>query len=229
MPSITTIHESLPYIDQDPTPSERSAAESLIASERLLVPDDPFHALLPPSPSTSTSTSKYLTPLLQAEFDRISSSKSTNPPNTPTSTKLHALDLTRYESLDPPTLTSLSLPESLTTLRTALSRAYATHTYLSGRRAHLALLDSYGKNAWLVGNFHLEGELKALERELGAVRREIDVVTLQRKGAQDEAGPEIRGLDETWRKGVGRVLETEAAAEGLRREVLEATRRRMEE
>jgi len=34
----------------------------------------------------------------------------------------------------------------------------------------------------------------------------------------------MQGLEETWRRGVARVLETEAAAEALRREVLEARR-----
>lgn len=76
-----------------------------------------------------------------------------------------------------------------------------------------------------MGNYHLEGELKALEAELAETRRAIDVLTLQRKDAQDQAGPEITGLEETWRRGVGRVLETEAAAEGLRREILELRRR----
>ncbi|KAK0638744.1 Pre-mRNA-splicing factor SPF27 [Cercophora newfieldiana] len=203
MPSITTIHESLPYIDPEPTPSALTAAHSLIASERALVPDDPHHALLPPPPTTN------LTPLLAAEHARLASN--------PTS-KLSALDFTRYEA---PTTTTSTSPSELTVL---LSRAYAAHAYVSSRRAHLALLDTYGKNAWLIGNWQLEGELKALEKELAETKRAIDVVTLQRKGAQDTAGPEMQGLEETWRRGVSRVLETEAAAEALRREILEARR-----
>jgi pre-mRNA-splicing factor SPF27 len=76
-----------------------------------------------------------------------------------------------------------------------------------------------------VGNYHLEGELKALERELAETKREIDLLTLQRKEAQELAGPELASLEETWKRGVGRMLETEAAAEALRREVLELRRR----
>jgi pre-mRNA-splicing factor SPF27 len=52
------------------------------------------------------------------------------------------------------------------------------------------------------------------------------LVTIQRKEAQEQAGPEITSLEEAWKRGVGRVLETEAAAEGLRREVLGERRRR---
>ncbi|KAK1778061.1 Pre-mRNA-splicing factor SPF27 [Copromyces sp. CBS 386.78] len=224
MPLITTIHESLPYIDPEPTPTDRLAAEALITAERSLVPDDPFHALLPP-PYTPSS---HLTPLIQSEFDRIASSLSSNPDAPP---KLNALDLTRYSSLpeipSPAELSQMDSSEATTLLQSLLEKAYTDHAYVAQRRAHLALLDAYGKNAWLIGNWQLEGELKATEKELAEVKREIDLVTLQRKQAQDEAGPEIIGLEDTWKKGVGRVLETEAAVEGLRRQALEV-RRRME-
>lgn len=137
--------------------------------------------------------------------------------------KLSALDFSRYEA---PEIPPSSTPSELSAL---LSRAYASHAYVSARRAHLALLDSYGKNAWLVGNWQLEGELKAIERELSEAKRAIDVLTLQRKSAQDDAGPEIQGLEETWKRGISRVLETEAAAEALRREVLAARRQAAED
>ncbi|KAK3403314.1 Pre-mRNA-splicing factor SPF27 [Sordaria brevicollis] len=224
MPLITTIHESLPYIDPEPTPSDRLAAEALITTERSLVPDDPFHALLP----TPYTPSSHLTPLLAAEFDRITSHyQSNSDPNAPPP-KLSALDLSRYSSLpempDPSELSQMDASEATTLLSGLLEKAYTAHAFVAQRRQHLALLDSYGKNAWLIGNWHLEGELKAIEKELAEAKREIDLVTLQRKQAQDEAGPEIIGLEETWKKGVGRVLETEAAVEGLRRQVLEVRR-----
>lgn len=147
---------------------------------------------------------------MTAELDRIAQS-----PKQP----LNGIDLSRYEAQDLPSSSSLD------DLSTALSRAYASATYLRARRAHLALLDSYGKNAWLVGNFQLEGELKALERELADAKREIDVLALERNRAQEEVADEIKGLEENWKRGVGRVLETEVATEALRREVLEARRK----
>ncbi|KAK0659730.1 Pre-mRNA-splicing factor SPF27 [Cercophora samala] len=202
MPSITTIHESLPYIDQPPTPPQITHAESLITLERQTHPDDPNHALLPPP-----YTPQFLTPLLTSEFHRLS--QSSPPP------KLSALDLSRYNSLpsQPPTPTSASLSAEL-------AKAYTSQAYISSRRSHLALLDTYGKNAWLTGNYHLEAELKALEKELAETKQEIDLVTLARKTRQEEAGPEMKMLEENWKAGVGRVLETELAAEGVRREVL---------
>lgn len=76
-----------------------------------------------------------------------------------------------------------------------------------------------------MGNYQLEAELKALERELADAKRDIDVLAVRRRRAQDEVAGEIRGLEDTWKKGVGRVLETEVATEALRREVLEVRRK----
>lgn len=132
---------------------------------------------------------------------------------------LAAIDLSRYEAADPSS--DLSDP---TSLQSTLSRAYAAATYLSGRHAHLQLLDAYGKNAWLVGNWQLEAELRALEKELEEARKEVDVVNIQRRRAQGEVGGELKGLNDAWRRGVGRVLETEVATEGLRQQVLEKQR-----
>ncbi|KAI3395489.1 hypothetical protein diail_1275 [Diaporthe ilicicola] len=203
MPSITTVHESLPYVDPEPTQSEREAAEALIAAERTTVPDDPHHALLPPPAEPAFS------PLIQAELDRIA-----NSPDPAKPAPLDAIDLTRYELPDDP-----SEESTREDLEAALRQAGAAATYLSARRQHLALLDSHGKNAWLVGNWQLEAELRALEREVAAARRAVDLVTIRRQRLQHDVGGEISGLDDAWRKGVGRVLEAEIAAEGLRREV----------
>ncbi|KAK7744464.1 hypothetical protein SLS53_003348 [Cytospora paraplurivora] len=196
------------YVDPEPTPEERAAAEALISLERSAVPDDPDHALLPPPVQPN------FTPLVQAELDRIASSADPEKP-----TPLRAIDLSRYEAPDVDPATA-----GRQDLEPALAQSYTAMSYLSARRQNLALLDSYGKNAWLVGNWHLEAELKALEGELAAARREIDLVTIRRQRLQGDVGGEIRGLDETWRRGVGRVLETEIAAEGVRREVLEVQR-----
>jgi pre-mRNA-splicing factor SPF27 len=63
-----------------------------------------------------------------------------------------------------------------------------------------------------------------LERELAERKVEIDEVVIERKNVQEAVGGEVRGLEETWKRGVGRVLETEVAVEGVRREILERRR-----
>ncbi|OTA98750.1 hypothetical protein M426DRAFT_325743 [Hypoxylon sp. CI-4A] len=199
----TAVHESLPYVDPEPTPMERHAAEDLIAKERLRCPATPaiIAARRPIRPN--------LGPTWAPEISRAG-----------VGIPMKAIDLSRYEASTSPD----DLSDKPAQLAGDLRRAYAALTYLNGRHAHLQLLDAYGKNAWLVGNWQLERELKALERELEAKKREIDLVNIQRRRAQDEVGGELKGLDEAWKRGVGKVLETEIATETLRQQVLERQR-----
>ena len=194
-----------PDIDPEPTAEERAAAEGLIAAERASAEDDPHHALLP------AAYVPTFTAAMEAELARVAS--------TPRKA-LKAIDLTRYEAQEAPSPGGDD-GDKKPALESALRRAYASHAYLASRRAHLALLDAHGKNAWLVGNWQLEAELRAVEAELAAARRDVDRLTVRRQRLQGDAAAELRGLDETWRRGVGRVLETEVAAEQLRRRLLE--------
>ena len=203
------IHDSLPYIDSEPTPAERSAALALIASE-LGTQETEEHPLLPALPPQSFS------PIMEAELLRISNKE-----------PLKAIDLSRYEAVEPPTTSPHSderSPETLTAWRDALQKAYTSQSYLVGRTTNLALLEKYGKNAWLIGNSQLEDVLRGLERELAERKAEIDGIVIERKNAQEAVGGEVKGLEETWKRGVGRVLETEVAAEGVRMEILERRR-----
>lgn len=98
--------------------------------------------------------------------------------------------------------------------------------YLASRRQNLELLDKYGKNSWLIGNHELEGELRRLEQELADTKREVDLVNLERQRRQADVKGEMELLEENWRKGVGRVLETEVAVEEVKREIREELRKR---
>lgn len=57
-----------------------------------------------------------------------------------------------------------------------------------------------------------------------AVKTEVEVVNKERKAAQVGVKEEMGRLEERWRRGVGRALETELAAELVRREVVERRR-----
>jgi pre-mRNA-splicing factor SPF27 len=209
MPLTTTIHDSLPYIDNEPSAAERASALSLIATE-LGSQSTASHPSLPQLPR------QHFSELVEAELLRIENKK-----------PLKAIDLGRYEAIEPPTTSPNSnekSPETLTKWRKALQRAYTSQSYLVGRQTNLALLEKYGKNAWLIGNAQLEDILRGLERELSERKVEIDEVVIERKNAQEAVGGEVRGLEEMWKRGVGRMLETEVAAEGVRREILERRR-----
>lgn len=206
----TAVHDSLPYIDIEPTPTERAAAQSLIDAEILLV-DVHSHPSLPQFPAL------HFSPLIEAEHLRIQNKE-----------QLKGIDLTRYEAIEPPATSPDSdekHPETLTKWRASLAQAYTSRAYLTSRQNNLALLEEFGKNAWLIGNSQLEDVLRGLERELSEKKTEIDMLAVERKGTQENVGGEVKGLEEAWKRGVGRIVETEVAAEGVRREVLE--RRRM--
>ncbi|KAM0341541.1 hypothetical protein ACHAPU_009989 [Fusarium lateritium] len=186
-------HESLPYVDQEPTPEDLAAARALITAEA---------SSQPPKPTSNIEPS--FSPAITTELERISNS-----------TPLAPLDLSRYEAPSP------SAPPA-----TALPASAVAQSYLSSRLTNLQLLEKWGKNAWLLGNHGLEAELQALERELAATKREVDIVNLERQKRQTAVGAEIKTLDDTWRAGVGRVLETEVAVEELRGKIREELARR---
>ncbi|KAI0024145.1 Pre-mRNA-splicing factor SPF27 [Xylariomycetidae sp. FL0641] len=193
----TAVHESLPYVDAEPTAAERHAAQSLIDAELASLP----RPTLPPAREPVFSAA------VTAELARVASRE-----------PLRAIDLGRYESPSPASSSSSS------SLASALRQAYTAQAYLASRETHLRLLERYGKNAWLVGNWQAEGHLADVERHLAQARRGVDEANLGRRRLQDDVGAELTGLEAAWRQGVGRVLETEAAAEGLRRQVLERRR-----
>lgn len=205
MPLTNAIHDSLPYIDNEPTAAERTAALALITRE-LDPQAEPLHPSIPPlAPSN-------LPPLMLQEMERLESDPKS---------KLKGIDTSRYEAVEPP---SDKNPNSEALWKSALQQAYTSQTYLSSRSTSLALLESYGKNAWLISNSQLEAILSSLERDLAERKTEIDGIVIERKTAQESVGGEIKGLEEAWKRGVGRVLETEVAAENVRLEILERRR-----
>ena len=129
------------------------------------------------------------------------------------------IDLSRYEAPDEPTSDTQA-----DAWRQALRNAYVSSTYLSGRQSNLALLDEFGKNAWLVGNSQLEQILQDLEQEQTRLKEDIEHVNRARKTVQNDSKGELLGLEETWRRGIGKILEVQVAADGLQRLIRERKR-----
>ncbi|KAF6826751.1 bcas2 family protein [Colletotrichum plurivorum] len=206
MSALNAFHESLPYIDDEPTQVEREAAEALIRAELATSSPAPAPAYKEPSFSQ----------LFEQELERVASKQ-----------PLRVIDLERYQTQEPfPDSGQPSTADDRERLADSLRKAYTSYAYLDARAQNLTLLDKWGKNAWLIGNWGLENELKALERDLSETKRQIDILTVARRQQQEEVAAEIKGLEENWKKGVGRTLETEIAVEQLRREVLEEMRAR---
>jgi pre-mRNA-splicing factor SPF27 len=123
------------------------------------------------------------------------------------------IDMSRYEEPDEP-----SSEDDATVWREALRNAYVLNAYVNGRHINLALLEEYGKNAWLLGNSHIDGILKGLDQELAELKEEVDTINRQRKTAQESSHGEIQSLEETWKKSIGRLVEVQLATDKLRRE-----------
>ncbi|KAI9730646.1 MAG: hypothetical protein M1818_008128 [Claussenomyces sp. TS43310] len=212
MPLVTESYDSLPYIDREPTAAQREAAQALINAEISLLhsslPDT--HSSLPPPPESKLSD------LLASELARVEAK-----------IPLSGIDLSRYEALEPPITSPHSdekSPETLQLWREALQKAYTSHVYLSGRTKNLTALSETGKEEWLAGNEALVEILKDLEEELAGKKHEIDLVAVARQNAQQAVAGELSLLEDGWKKGVGKILETEVAAEGLRAQILEKRR-----
>lgn len=126
------------------------------------------------------------------------------------------IDLSRYEAPEAPTRASDTETPDLDAWRQTLQRAYSSSSHLSKRHENLALLEEYGKNAWLIGNSQLEEILGSLEKELAETKEASEQVNKQRKITQEASQGELVNLEETWKNRLGAILEVEVASERLR-------------
>ena len=202
MPLIHSAADALPYVDPSPSAEAMASANALIQAEITAGDQNSLHPAIP-----SLQELKF-SDLVETEHARLVAGQ----------TKEDGIDLSRYEALDAPDKGDLAA------WKVTLQKAYASLEYLRGREINLGLLETYGKNAWLIGNSQLEDILRSLEMEVEAVKVELEAVEQDRKRAQDNVADEMKSLEETWRKGVGRMIETQAAAEALRLQILERKR-----
>ncbi|KAI9686419.1 MAG: hypothetical protein M1822_003764 [Bathelium mastoideum] len=226
MALLSTAHDSLPYIDRAPSPSSLSTARALIAADL----DPAAHASSPSAlhPSLPLAHEPHFPPLTQAALDTLAQHQRDNPNNKDPLTAAalpKGIDLTRYQD---PGAALLSSTDSSSSPRTAhlaaLRQAHTALAHLHSRRLSLAALARFGANAHLVANAQLEAELRALEAEVASAAAQLAGTEEGRRREQEARAGEVRGLEEGWRVGVGRVLEVEAAAEGVRGEILAGRR-----
>lgn len=196
--------DSLPYIDAQVNEEERRQILRAIAAELPGGYQTTTHPLLPLLPQTK------FTPLMQVEIDR----KARGEP------MKGGIEMSRYEAPDEPTDGDDSQ------WRGALQAAYRSSSYLEGRHVNLSLLEEHGKNAWLIGNSQLEEVLQRVEKELAILKNETENINKVRKGAQEGSRGELVALEESWRTGVGKIIEVQVASDGLRREILRRRRER---
>ncbi|RMZ67583.1 bcas2 family [Pyrenophora seminiperda CCB06] len=217
MPLIQESYDHLPYVDAEIDAASLAAAKAVINADirSAGVDTTEMHPALVPAAKYTPTFSDFIA----REHARLD--------DDPTS-KLSGVDLKRYEDLDAPENTTPTSdedrPELLEQWNKALKKAYTSSEYVEARLTQLGLLEKFGKNAWLVGNSQLEDILKGIEAELVDVRKQHEEVEMLRRSQQDSVNGEIKTLEETWKKGLGRVLETEVAAAGLKQQIMEQRR-----
>lgn len=194
-----------PDVDAAPTSSAYAQAQQLIDSE-LTQDQTTLHPWIPEAPQPK------FTAFMQQELER----KAAGAPFT------GGIDLSRYEAPEAPARVN-GAPD-IEEWRATLRKAYASSSHLSKRHENLALLEEHGKNAWLIGNSQLEEILGELEKELAETKEAATEVNKQRKMTQEASQGELVSLEETWKRGVGAILDVEVASEGLRLQILEHRR-----
>ncbi|KAJ6044526.1 uncharacterized protein N7446_002720 [Penicillium canescens] len=208
MPLINESHDSLPYVDAAPSASAQARAQQLINAELSPEHSTTLHPWIPEAPEPK------FTEFMQQELAR----KAQGTPLT------GGIDLSRYEAPEAPTRASDNDAPNLEEWRQTLQKAYASSLHLAKRHENLALLEEHGKNAWLIGNSQLEEILGGLEKELAETKEAVEETNKQRKIAQEASHGELVSLEETWKRGVGAILDVEVASEGLRMQILEHRR-----
>ncbi|KAF2030252.1 hypothetical protein EK21DRAFT_65912 [Setomelanomma holmii] len=217
MPLIHESYDSLPYVDAPLDEGSLAAARAVIDADvrSAGVDTSDLHPALIPAAQYQPQFSNFI----EREHARLDGDATS---------KMSGIDTKRYENLEAPENTSPTSdedrPELLEQWNKALKQAYTSSEYVEGRLTQLGLLEKFGKNAWLVGNSQLEDILKGIEAELADVRKQQEEVESMRRSHQESVHGEIQTLEGTWKKGVGRVLETEVAAEGLKQQILERRR-----
>ncbi|KAF2249758.1 hypothetical protein BU26DRAFT_518315 [Trematosphaeria pertusa] len=217
MPLINESYDALPYVDAPPDEASLAAAKALV--EKDIQSSGVDAAQLHPALIPAASYTPKFSAAVEQEHARLQADPKS---------KFSAVDLKRYEDLEAPPNTSPTSdedrPEVLAQWNAALKKAYTSSEYVSARLMELGLLEKFGKNAWLIGNSQLEDILKSIEAELADVRRQQEEMEALRRSQQESVSGEMKTLEETWKRGVGRVLETEVAAEGLKQQILDRRR-----
>ncbi|KAF2861296.1 hypothetical protein K470DRAFT_256967 [Piedraia hortae CBS 480.64] len=127
--------------------------------------------------------------------------------------KLSSIETSRYEDMPSPS------PDATAE---GLQKARIVKEYLASREINLSLLEVYGRNAWLVENYILEGILKGLEGEVEEMEREGgeyvrkngDSDARYNRFAQEEE--ELRLLEDGWKKGVRGLLDVLVEVERMK-------------
>ncbi|KAG8932812.1 hypothetical protein FRC03_010266 [Tulasnella sp. 419] len=197
--------DSLPYIDNDiDDPAIREKLDAELAKEMKSMPRP---VALPPDVELFKNN-----PILRAELERVQKQE-----------PLSALDTTRYKLPNPsdPSATEADW-------QAALDNAKAQLEHQKTRQTNLALLQTYGANAWRIHNYLVEESAKSYEKALEEINNEVTELNRDRKNSQILAGKQLNSLETRWTELISGTLQLELANVALEGEIDELRRRDLE-
>ncbi|KII93640.1 hypothetical protein PLICRDRAFT_99527 [Plicaturopsis crispa FD-325 SS-3] len=197
-PAPTPIFDSLPYYDNDleQYPNLKQKVEQELAREPK--PPQTLHPRVPP-PVTLFSQH----PLLEAELARVESHEPLPP-----------IDTIRYQLPGP-----LSTPATDDDWEKSIKNAHAQLEHQRIRHTNLALLQTYGPNAWRIHNYLLESTADQLDKALENLKQLTTEVNRERKNSQTRFGNQLNSLETRWTELISSVLQIEMANVALDAEV----------
>ncbi|KAG1716347.1 hypothetical protein ID866_831 [Astraeus odoratus] len=204
------ILDSLPYYDNDleQYPILKEKVEKELAREPKPPPHS-IHPLLPPRFELFKDN-----PVLAAELARIEANQS-----------LSSIDTVRYQLPGP-----ASTPGTDEEWQAALRNAHAQLEHLRIRHTNLALLQTYGANAWRINNYRLEETAKQAEKALEELKEQTTQLNRDRKNAQASTryGAQLTALETKWTELLSSILQIEMANVALDAEVKHLHRKEAE-
>ncbi|KAF8203250.1 breast carcinoma amplified sequence 2-domain-containing protein [Pholiota molesta] len=103
--------------------------------------------------------------------------------------------------------------------KAALDNAHAQLQHQRIRQQNLALLQTYGPNAFRIQNYLLEATVKQTEKTLEELKELIVEVNRERKNTQDRIGKQLTSLETRWTELISSVLQIEMANVALDAEI----------
>ncbi|KAG2149739.1 breast carcinoma amplified sequence 2 [Suillus cothurnatus] len=194
----TEIFDSLPYYDNDleQNPILREKVERELAREPK--PPQTLHPRVPPPIELFKDK-----PGLAAELARVEAHQPLAP-----------LDTIRYQ-LPAPT----SIPGTDGEWQQALKNAQSQLEHQRIRHTNLALLQTYGPNAWRIHNYLLEATAKQAETALEELKQRTTDINRERKNSQTRIGNQLTSLENKWTELISSILQIEMANVALDAEV----------
>ncbi|KAI9572742.1 breast carcinoma amplified sequence 2 [Boletus coccyginus] len=202
MPSLsddkTVLLDSLPYYDNDLKlyPILKEKVDRELAREPK--PPQTMHPLVPPPLELFKNN-----PLLAAELARVEAHQ-----------PFPSLDTLRYQ-LPAPT----SSPGTDEEWREALQNAHAQLEHQRLRHTNVALLQTYGQNAWRINNYLLEETAKQTETALEDLKQLTTELNRERMNSQTRYGAQLTMLETRWTELLSSILQIEMANVALEGEV----------